>query len=87
MIRKRASSYVLILPRSGSFRNLSYAGLSRTVALDTPAITASRDSDVSIDRLFNEKHDAGQKRSVEKDDDVLEEAIAKDASKTIAEKP
>ncbi|GJT44305.1 hypothetical protein Tco_0953020 [Tanacetum coccineum] len=59
----------------------------RTVSLDPLATAASGDSVDSIDKLFDEEHDAGQKYSVEKDDDVLEEAISKDASETIAEKP
>ncbi|GJW61852.1 hypothetical protein Tco_0111187 [Tanacetum coccineum] len=58
-----------------------------TVSLDPLVIAASRDSGDSIDRLFDERNDAGREHSIERDDDVLEEAIAKDASKVIAEKP
>ncbi|GKG63180.1 hypothetical protein Tco_0638827, partial [Tanacetum coccineum] len=39
------------------------------------------------DRLFDEGHDAGQEHSVEKGDDVLEEAISKDALEVIVENP
>ncbi|GJW56045.1 hypothetical protein Tco_0102776 [Tanacetum coccineum] len=59
----------------------------RTVALDSPATVASGDSSDNINRLFDEGNDAGQEHSVEKDDNVLEEAIAKDASEVIVEKP
>ncbi|GJY98680.1 hypothetical protein Tco_0516110 [Tanacetum coccineum] len=59
----------------------------RTVALDSPTTAASGSSGDSIDKLFDEEHDVGQKYSVEKDDDVLEEAVTKDASEAIAEKP
>ncbi|GKB72559.1 hypothetical protein Tco_0933971 [Tanacetum coccineum] len=59
----------------------------RTVLLDPPITSASRNSGDSIDRLFDEGNDAGQEHSVERDDDVLEDAIAKDASEVIAEKP
>ncbi|GKC98575.1 hypothetical protein Tco_1168850, partial [Tanacetum coccineum] len=55
----------------------------RTVALDPPATAASGGSGESIDKLFNKEHDAGQKHSVEKDDDALEEAITKDASEKL----
>ncbi|GKF25442.1 hypothetical protein Tco_0081336, partial [Tanacetum coccineum] len=52
----------------------------RTVSLDPPVTAASGDSGDSIDRLFDERNDAGQEYSIERDDDVLAEAIAKDAS-------
>ncbi|GJW78828.1 hypothetical protein Tco_0140510 [Tanacetum coccineum] len=58
----------------------------RTVALDPPATAAPEDSGDSIDRLFDEGNNAGQEHSVENDDNVLEEAIAKNASEVVAEK-
>ncbi|GJT33222.1 glutathione S-transferase [Tanacetum coccineum] len=51
-----------------------------TVSLDPPVTVASRDSGDSIDKLFDEGNNVGQEHSVERDDDVLEETIAKDAS-------
>ncbi|GKD36045.1 hypothetical protein Tco_1251554, partial [Tanacetum coccineum] len=39
-----------------------------------------------IDRLFNEGNDVGQEPSVERNDDILEETIGKDASEVVAEK-
>ncbi|GKB09361.1 hypothetical protein Tco_0837673 [Tanacetum coccineum] len=59
----------------------------RTVSLGPPVTAAFGDSSDSIDRLFDEGNDVNQEHSIEKDDDVLEEAIAKDASEVIAEKP
>ncbi|GKB74077.1 hypothetical protein Tco_0935489 [Tanacetum coccineum] len=59
----------------------------RTVSLGPSVTAAYGDSSDSIDRLFDEENDAGLEHSVEKDDDVLEEAIAKDALEVIAEKP
>ncbi|GJX56476.1 hypothetical protein Tco_0286373 [Tanacetum coccineum] len=59
----------------------------RTILLDPSITSTSRNSDDSIDRLFDKGNDAGQEHSVERDDDVLEDAIAKDASEVIAEKP
>ncbi|GJZ45284.1 hypothetical protein Tco_0592880 [Tanacetum coccineum] len=50
----------------------------RTVTLDPPATAALGGSGDSIDKLFNEEHDAGQKHSVEKDDDALEEKLRDD---------
>ncbi|GKB70158.1 hypothetical protein Tco_0931570 [Tanacetum coccineum] len=58
----------------------------RTVSLDPPITTASGDSGDSIDKLFDEGNDVGQENSVERDDDVLEETITKDASEVAAEK-
>ncbi|GJY01797.1 hypothetical protein Tco_0359949 [Tanacetum coccineum] len=58
----------------------------RTVPLDPPVTAASGDSGDSIDKLFDEWNDAGQEHSVEGNDDVLEETIAKDASEVVAEK-
>ncbi|GKA29989.1 hypothetical protein Tco_0716234 [Tanacetum coccineum] len=58
-----------------------------TVSFGPSVTAASGDSNVSIDSLFDEGNDVGQEHSVEKDDDVLEEAIAKDALEFIAEKP
>ncbi|GKA75873.1 hypothetical protein Tco_0782251 [Tanacetum coccineum] len=59
----------------------------RTVALDPPATAALGGSGDNIDRLFDEGDDAGQQHSAEKDDDVQEEVITKDASEVVAEKP
>ncbi|GKB21172.1 hypothetical protein Tco_0855095, partial [Tanacetum coccineum] len=59
----------------------------RTISLGPPVTAASGDSSDSIDRLFDEEHDAGHEHSVEKGDDVLEEAISKDALEVIVEKP
>ncbi|GJZ89876.1 hypothetical protein Tco_0661803 [Tanacetum coccineum] len=59
----------------------------RTVALDPPGTAASGGSSDSIDRLFDEGYNAGQEHSTEKDDDVQEEVIAKDALEVVAEKP
>ncbi|GKC66516.1 hypothetical protein Tco_1099114 [Tanacetum coccineum] len=55
----------------------------RTVALDPPATAASGGSSDSIDRIFDEGDNAGQEHPAEKDDDVQEEVIAKDASKVL----
>ncbi|GJX70094.1 hypothetical protein Tco_0307265 [Tanacetum coccineum] len=54
-----------------------------TVSLGPPVTAAPGDSSDSIDRLFDEGNDAGQEHSFEKDDDVLEEAISKDASEKL----
>nr|GEX02257.1 hypothetical protein [Tanacetum cinerariifolium] len=122
MIQKRVTSYTLIMPHSGNFRNLSYAGLvkmdlfafirhsdptkvrigerdlakrevkllkmtkGRTVSLDPPDTAASGGSNDSIDKLFDEGDDAGQEHSVEKDDDVLDETIARDFLNVAIEK-
>ncbi|GKG33819.1 hypothetical protein Tco_0433978, partial [Tanacetum coccineum] len=59
----------------------------RTVALDPPATAASRGSSDSIDWLFDEGDNARQEHPAEKDDDVQEEVIAKDASEVVVEKP
>nr|GEU94423.1 hypothetical protein [Tanacetum cinerariifolium] len=59
----------------------------RTVALDPPATAAPEDSGDSIDQLFDEGNDAGREHSVKKGDNVLEEAVAKNASEAIAENP
>ncbi|GJU89518.1 hypothetical protein Tco_1301941 [Tanacetum coccineum] len=58
----------------------------RTVSLDPPVTTALGDSDDSINKLFDEGDNAGQEHSVERDDDVLEETIAKDVSEVAVEK-
>nr|GEU53566.1 hypothetical protein [Tanacetum cinerariifolium] len=58
----------------------------RTVSLDPLATTASRGSGDSIDKLFDEEDDAGQEHSVKKDDDVLDETIARDVSDVAIEK-
>nr|GFC66310.1 hypothetical protein [Tanacetum cinerariifolium] len=52
--------------------------------LDPPVTAALGDSSDSIDKLFDE--DAGQEHSVENDDDVLAETVAKDSSKVVAKK-
>ncbi|GJZ95227.1 hypothetical protein Tco_0667430 [Tanacetum coccineum] len=57
----------------------------RTVSLDPPVTAASGDSGDSIDKLFDEGDDNGQEHSVKRDDDVLEETIAKDVSKKLRE--
>ncbi|GJS15789.1 hypothetical protein Tco_0410261 [Tanacetum coccineum] len=58
----------------------------RTVSLDPPVTAASGDSGDSIDKLFDEGNDAGQEHFVERDDDVLEETVAKDAPEVVVEK-
>ncbi|GJT94129.1 gypsy type transposase [Tanacetum coccineum] len=58
----------------------------RTVALDPPATVVSGGSSDNIDRLFDEGNYAGQDHSAERDD-IQEEAIAKDASGVVVEKP
>nr|GEX26221.1 hypothetical protein [Tanacetum cinerariifolium] len=55
----------------------------RTVPLSPPATMTPEDSGDSGDKLFD---DADQEHVVKKSDDVLEETIAKDASKFVAEK-
>ncbi|GJS00101.1 hypothetical protein Tco_0316609 [Tanacetum coccineum] len=57
-----------------------------TILLDPPVTAALGDSGDSIDKLFDEGGDAGQDHSVERDDDVLEETIAKDVSEVAVEK-
>ncbi|GKC62410.1 hypothetical protein Tco_1095008 [Tanacetum coccineum] len=57
----------------------------RTVSLDPPVTAASGDSGDSIDKLFDEGDDAGQEHSVERDDNVLEETIAKDVLERLRE--
>nr|GEU91028.1 hypothetical protein [Tanacetum cinerariifolium] len=52
----------------------------RTVPLDPPVTAALKDSDDSIDKLFD---DVDQEHFVERVDDVLEETIAKDASEKL----
>nr|GEW04671.1 hypothetical protein [Tanacetum cinerariifolium] len=58
----------------------------RTVLLNPPVTAAPADSGDSIDKMFDEGNDANQERSVGKDDDVLEEVVALDASEVSAEK-
>nr|GEV58503.1 hypothetical protein [Tanacetum cinerariifolium] len=58
----------------------------RTVSLDPPVTADLGDSGDSIDKLFDEGNDAGQEHSVEMDDDVLEEIVAKGASEVVGEK-
>ncbi|GJR33455.1 hypothetical protein Tco_1209139 [Tanacetum coccineum] len=58
----------------------------RTVSLNPPVTAASGDSGDSIDKMFDEGSDADQEHLAEKDDDVLEEVVALDASKVVAEK-
>nr|GEV90993.1 hypothetical protein [Tanacetum cinerariifolium] len=58
----------------------------RIVLLNPPLIAASGDSGDIIDKMFDDGNDANQEHSVGKDDDVLEEVVALDASKVGAEK-
>ncbi|GKA99931.1 hypothetical protein Tco_0827925 [Tanacetum coccineum] len=58
----------------------------RTVPLNPPASAGSGDSGDNIDKLFDDGGDAGQEHSVERDDDVLEETVAKDVSEVVVEK-
>nr|GEV90992.1 hypothetical protein [Tanacetum cinerariifolium] len=51
-----------------------------TVLLNPPVTAASGDSSDSIDKMFDEENGANQEHSVGKDDDVLEEFGALDAS-------
>ncbi|GJX22248.1 hypothetical protein Tco_0226693 [Tanacetum coccineum] len=52
----------------------------RTVSLNPPVTVASGDSSDSIDKMFDEGSDADQEHLAQKDDDVLEEVVALDAS-------
>ncbi|GJS45354.1 hypothetical protein Tco_0595475 [Tanacetum coccineum] len=52
----------------------------RTVPLVPPVASTSGDSGDSIDKLFDEGNNVGQEHSIERDDDVLEEIVPKDAS-------
>nr|GEW31991.1 hypothetical protein [Tanacetum cinerariifolium] len=54
-----------------------------TVLLNPHVSAASGDSGDSVDKLFDEGDDAEQEHSVERDDNVLEETIAKDVSKVL----
>nr|GFB72389.1 hypothetical protein [Tanacetum cinerariifolium] len=56
----------------------------RTVPLSPPVTTTPKDSGDSFDKLFD---DADQEHVIPRSDDVLEEAIAKDASEVVAEQP
>nr|GEU54453.1 reverse transcriptase domain-containing protein [Tanacetum cinerariifolium] len=58
----------------------------RTVSLDPLVTAAPGGSGDSIDKLFNEGDDAGQEHSIERDDDVLEETIARGVSDVAVEK-
>ncbi|GKD82169.1 hypothetical protein Tco_1349008 [Tanacetum coccineum] len=58
----------------------------RTVPLVLPASAALGGSSDSIDKLFDEGDDAEQEHSIERDDDALEETIAKDVSEVVVEK-
>nr|GEU60162.1 hypothetical protein [Tanacetum cinerariifolium] len=53
----------------------------RTILLNPPITAPSGDSGDSIDKMFDEGNDANQEHLVGKDDDVLEEVVALDASK------
>nr|GEW87859.1 hypothetical protein [Tanacetum cinerariifolium] len=53
----------------------------RTILLDPTVTAAPRDSDDSIDKMFDEGNDANQEHSVGKDDEVLEEVSAEKAKK------
>nr|GFB85405.1 hypothetical protein [Tanacetum cinerariifolium] len=65
--------------------NLMKMTEGHTVSLDPPVTAASGDSDDSIDKLFDEGNDVGQEQSVERDEEVLEETVAKDASEKLRE--
>ncbi|GJX30760.1 hypothetical protein Tco_0240615 [Tanacetum coccineum] len=58
----------------------------RTVSLNPPVTAASGDSSDSVDKMFDKGSDADQEHLAEKDDDVLEEVVALDASKVVADK-
>ncbi|GKF92337.1 hypothetical protein Tco_0279056, partial [Tanacetum coccineum] len=58
----------------------------RTVQLNPPVATALGDSGDSVDKLFDEEDDVGQEHSVERDDDILEETVAKDVLEVAVEK-
>ncbi|GJY78844.1 hypothetical protein Tco_0484645 [Tanacetum coccineum] len=58
----------------------------RTISLDPPVTAALGDSDDSINKLFDKGDNVGQEHSVERDDDVLEETIAKVVSEVAVEK-
>ncbi|GJW25686.1 hypothetical protein Tco_0039497 [Tanacetum coccineum] len=66
--------------------NLQTLTKGRTVLLNPPASAASGGSSDSIDKLFAEGGDARQEHSIERDDDVLEETVAKDISEVGVEK-
>ncbi|GJZ51234.1 hypothetical protein Tco_0605749, partial [Tanacetum coccineum] len=57
----------------------------RVVLLVPPASVASVGSNDSIDKLFDDGNDVGQEHPTEKDDNVLAETIAKDASEKLGE--
>ncbi|GJV61986.1 hypothetical protein Tco_1468086 [Tanacetum coccineum] len=57
----------------------------RVVLLVPPASAASGGSNDSIDKLFDDGNDVGQEHPTEKDDNVLAETIAKDASEELRE--
>nr|GEW81648.1 hypothetical protein [Tanacetum cinerariifolium] len=59
---------------------------SSTVSLNLPVLAASGDSGDSVDKLFDEADDVEQEHSFKRDDDVLEETIAKDVSEVAIEK-
>ncbi|GKB14308.1 hypothetical protein Tco_0848231, partial [Tanacetum coccineum] len=52
----------------------------RTVPLNPPVVAASGGSGDNVDKMFDEGYDANQEHLVERDDDVLEEVVALDAS-------
>nr|GEW56061.1 hypothetical protein [Tanacetum cinerariifolium] len=54
----------------------------RTVSLNPLVSTASGDSGDSFDKLFDEADDAEQEHFVGRDDDVLDETVAKDVSES-----
>ncbi|GJV94849.1 hypothetical protein Tco_1546426 [Tanacetum coccineum] len=58
----------------------------RIVPLNPHVAAASGGSDDSVDKMFDEGDDANQEHLVERDDDVLEEVVALDASRVGAEK-
>nr|GEZ41903.1 hypothetical protein [Tanacetum cinerariifolium] len=55
----------------------------RTVLLNPPVTAAPGDSGDIIDKMFDEGNNANQERSVGKDDDVLEEVVALEASEKL----
>nr|GEV49343.1 hypothetical protein [Tanacetum cinerariifolium] len=58
----------------------------RTVSLDPPVTAALGDSGDSINKLFDEGNNDGQEHSIERDDNVIEETVAKGALEVVAEK-
>ncbi|GJW01483.1 hypothetical protein Tco_1556734 [Tanacetum coccineum] len=59
----------------------------RTISLNPPVTAASGDGSDSIDKMFDEGSDVDQEHLAEKDDDVLEEVVALDASEVETTQP